>query len=131
MPAMLKIPVHGRNTTSLHRSLCNVPVVHLKVYVRTYTHPLGGIKGEMHRRRLTDDEIDRFYLWLHTVPEYRELIRQRISDEQKRRRAVDARFAQHAKRSSDPKGRRARWNAKKREQRKDVDHLGREVEGCG
>lgn len=87
------------------------------------------------RRKLQPEEYDQALMWLKTMPGYRELIRQRISDEQKRRRKVDQRFANHAKRTSDPKAARARWNAKMRERRRqareDVDHLGREVEGCG
>jgi hypothetical protein len=69
----------------------------------------------LHRRRkLSEEEIERFYLWLHTTPGYREMIRQRISDEQKRRRKLDFRFA-----------------TRKGNEHLDVDRLGREVEGCG
>jgi hypothetical protein len=53
--------------------------------------------------------------WLCHMPGYRELIRQRVSDEQKRRRRLDSTIA----------ARRAL------KQRRDVDKLGREIEGCG
>jgi hypothetical protein len=66
------------------------------------------------KRKLTDQEIDRFYLWLHEYPGYKELVRQRISDEQKRRRRIDFRFA-----------------TRKGNEHMAVDKLGREVEGCG
>jgi len=65
-------------------------------------------------RKLSEEEIDRFYLWLHTTPGYREIIRQRISEEQKRRRKIDQRFA-----------------TRKGNTHMGVDNLGREVEGCG
>lgn len=71
------------------------------------------------RHKLSDAEIDRFYQWLHNQPGYRELIRQRISDEQKRRRSLEFRFASRKK------------AAQTRYGKKDHDHLGREVEGCG
>lgn len=66
------------------------------------------------KRKLSEAEIDRFYLWLHTTPGYRETIRQRISEEQKRRRKVDQRFA-----------------TRKGNDHMVIDRLGREVEGCG
>jgi hypothetical protein len=66
------------------------------------------------RRKLSDEEIDRFYSWLHTTPGYRELIRKRISDEQKRRRKIDFRFA-----------------SRRGNNHMDFDNLGREREGCG
>jgi hypothetical protein len=66
------------------------------------------------RRKLSDQEIERFYLWLHTTPGYREVIRQRISVEQKYRRKLDQRFA-----------------TRKGNDHMVVDRLGREVEGCG
>jgi len=79
------------------------------------------------KRKLADEEIDRFYEHLHNTPGYRELIRQRISEEQKRRRKNEFRFATRE---------RALW---KRfhpgepfpDKRIDLDKLGREVEGCG
>jgi hypothetical protein len=66
------------------------------------------------RHKLSEEEIERFYVWLHTTPGYRELIRQRISDEQKYRRKLDFRFA-----------------SRRGNEHLDVDRLGREVEGCG
>jgi len=84
-----------------------------------------GIMGAIKRRRkLSEDEIDRFYLWLHTTPGYREMIRQRISEEQKRRRKRDFNFATR---------RRALWKRYHPNEPypEDVDNLGREVEGCG
>jgi len=66
------------------------------------------------RRKLTEEEIDRFYRHLDAYPGYKELIRARISEEQKRRRRLDYRFATR------------KGNSHMR-----VDKLGREVEGCG
>ena len=48
--------------------------------------------------------------WLHNLPGYRELLRQRISTAQKRRMMLDRRMLKIVD---------------------DVDNLGREVEGCG
>jgi hypothetical protein len=57
--------------------------------------------------------------WLLHWPAYRELIRQRISEEQKRRRSLDQkREASHAR------GNREAGVPP-------IDKLGREVEGCG
>jgi hypothetical protein len=69
-----------------------------------------NIRIPLPRRKLQPEEYDQALLWLKTSPEYRELIRQRISDEQKRRRLSDARVRHPAP---------------------DHDTLGREVEGCG
>ena len=66
------------------------------------------------KRKLTQEEVDRFYLWLHNYPGYRDVIRQRISEEQKHRRKVDQRFA-----------------TRKGNDHMVIDRLGREVEGCG
>lgn len=65
------------------------------------------------RRKLQPEEYDQALLWLKTIPGYRELIRQRIHDEQKRRRYLDAK----------------RQNGY--DKRADFDNLGRETEGCG
>jgi hypothetical protein len=62
------------------------------------------------RRKLQPEEYDQALLWLRTMPGYRELIRQRISDQQKEIKRLDA------SRQSRPY---------------DRDRLGREVEGCG
>ena len=69
------------------------------------------------KRKLTDEEIDRFYRYLDAYPGYKELIRHRISEEQKRRRKLDWRFSTRKGNSHMVTG--------------DVDKLGREVEGCG
>jgi len=61
------------------------------------------------RRKLQPEDYDQTLLWLKTSPEYRELIRQRISEQQKVVKRLDA----------------------SRQARDDRDHLGREVEGCG
>lgn len=68
------------------------------------------------RRKLQPEEYDQHLLWLKELPGYRELIRQRVSEAQKERRRLDSRVA----------ARREFY-----ETRHDVDHLGREVEGCG
>lgn len=68
------------------------------------------------RRKLQPEEYDQALLWLKTVPGYRELIRERVSEAQKERRRLDSRVA----------ARRVTFN-----ERHDVDKLGREVEGCG
>jgi hypothetical protein len=85
------------------------------------------------KRKLPPEEYDQALLWLKTVPGYRELIRERISDEQKRRRKIEQRFATRE---------RALWkryhphepypgNRLGQLSAGDVDKLGREVEGCG
>ena len=70
--------------------------------------------GVYMRKKLSQQEIDRFYRHLDAYPEYKELIRRRISDEQKRRRKIDQRFA-----------------TRKGNDHMVIDNLGREVEGCG
>lgn len=77
------------------------------------------------KRKLSDQEIDRFYTWLHTTPGYRELIRQRISDEQKRRRKREFQLATREK------ALRTRYGKTKHSGSFDHDDLGREVDGCG
>jgi hypothetical protein len=67
-----------------------------------------------HRRY--NSEVEK---WLHTMPGYRTLIRERISNEQKRRMGLDKRLLK----INDT----VPWKSKG----KDVDKLGREVEGCG
>lgn len=64
--------------------------------------------------------------WLRTVPGYREVIRQRISEEQIRRYILERRLLlRHELNGTDIFGTRSvRW-------RPDTDKLGREVEGCG
>lgn len=76
------------------------------------------------KRKLPPEEYDQALLWLKTVPGYRELIRERISDEQKRRRKFDTRLATRE---------RALWTRYHPGEPYpgDVDKLGREVEGCG
>jgi hypothetical protein len=66
------------------------------------------LPGIRRRRKLSEAEVERFYLWLHEYPGYRDLIRQRISTAQK-----------EIKRRDNVREARA------------VDRLGREVEGCG
>jgi hypothetical protein len=81
------------------------------------------------RKKLSQEEIDRFYGWLREYPQYRELIRQRVSDEQKRRRKLQERFDTRE---------RALWKRYHpnepwpgRMGQLQHDKLGREVEGCG
>lgn len=92
------------------------------------------MKTPVRKRKLADEEIDRFYSHLHNTPGYKELIRQRISEEQKRRRKIEFRFATRE---------RALWKRYHPDEPypgsrldqlragEDVDKLGREVEGCG
>jgi len=62
--------------------------------------------------------------WLHTVPGYRTLIRERISNEQKRRMMLDKRLLKIN--DTIP------WRPwKPKSDGEDVDKLGQEVEGCG
>jgi len=68
------------------------------------------------KRKLSQEEIDRFYLWLRDYPGYKELIRQRISDEQKYRRKRQQLFDTREQAAATRYGH---------------DKLGREVEGCG
>ena len=56
--------------------------------------------------------------WLQDLPGYRELIRQRVSDEQRRRYRREGRM--NLVLDNKPDARKS-----------DVDNLGREVEGCG
>jgi len=70
--------------------------------------------GVYMRKKLSQQEIDRFYRHLDAYPEYKELIRRRISDEQKRRRKIDQWFA-----------------TRKGNDHMVIDNLGWEVEGCG
>ena len=56
--------------------------------------------------------------WLHDLPGYRELLRQRISDEQRRRYIREARM-------------KLFYGSTHNQHTADVDNLGREVEGCG
>jgi len=51
--------------------------------------------------------------WLSTVPGYRALVKERVSDARKRQRDTDERIYRGFL------------------QRRDVDNLGRETEGCG
>jgi len=76
------------------------------------------------RKKLTEEEIDRFYLWLHDYPGYRDLIRRRISEEQKRRRRRETMMATRE---------RALWKRYHPGEPypNEVDKLGMEVEGCG
>jgi hypothetical protein len=76
------------------------------------------------KRKLSQDEIDRFYLWLHEYPGYKQMIRERISDEQKRRRRRETFMSTRE---------RALWKRyhPTQEYPEEVDKLGREVEGCG
>jgi hypothetical protein len=73
------------------------------------------VSAELHRSYVLDElEREEALGWLAHWPEYRELIRQRVSDEQKRRRLLDAR-------------RRWRFSV----ERIDIDQLGPEIDGCG
>ena len=87
------------------------------------------------RRKLTQQEIDRFYLWLHEYPGYKQIIRERISEEQKRRRKLDWRFTTREralwKRYHPGEPYPGRLGQLEASGHVDVDKLGREVEGCG
>jgi len=82
------------------------------------------LKTSVRKRKLTEEEIDRFYRYLDAYPGYKELIRHRISEEQKRRRKREFLFATRE---------RALWKRYHPGEPfpGDVDKLGREVEGCG
>jgi len=70
----------------------------------------GNIWGHHHIGMTKPDEaVD----WLKNLPGYRELIKQRIHVEQKRR------YLRELKMTTIPRN------------RKDVDQLGREIDGCG
>jgi hypothetical protein len=63
---------------------------------------------------MTPEEHDQYLLWFKTTPGYRELVRERISEAQKR--ALYADRVREARATFVPK---------------ELDLLGREVEGCG